>query len=147
MENQNYKNFREKFRIEELAVLETEHWVWSVRPMQPTIGCGILSMKRPAEAVSEMTEEEGADMTHMIRVIEKVLQEAFGYQRIHYILYMLEDFHVHYHVIPRYDSEKIFEGQVYVDSTWPKLPALVSEPIPAETLYALRDFLRENAEK
>lgn len=145
--NRKYEEFCEKFHIQELTILETKHWVWSVRPMQPTIGCGILSMKRPAGAVSEMTEEEGADMVRMIRVIERTLTKTFHYQRVHYILYMLEDFHVHYHVLPRYDSERIFQERAYTDTAWPGLPSLVSDPVPEETLYALRDFLRENAER
>lgn len=47
------------------------------------------------------------------------LREVFHYQRVHYILYMLEDFQVHYHVLPRYDSEPMFEGQAFVDEAWP----------------------------
>lgn len=141
----NYTDFRNKFRIAELTILETEHWVWSVRPMQPTIGCGVLSMKRPCEAVSDMTEEEGADMTRILKIIEETLKKAFSYDRIHYILYMLEDYHVHYHVLPRYAAPRGFAGVTYEDPTWPKLPALASDPVPAETLQALAAHLRELA--
>ncbi len=39
-------NFKEKFSLDELTVCESEFWVWSVRKVQPTIGSGVLSLKK-----------------------------------------------------------------------------------------------------
>jgi diadenosine tetraphosphate (Ap4A) HIT family hydrolase len=37
---------------------------------------------------------------------------------------MMVDHHVHYHVIPRYESESEFEGLKWTDNGWPALPIL-----------------------
>ena len=50
MENPELTAFREKFRVAELCVVETEHWAWSVRPAQPTLGATVLSLRRGASA-------------------------------------------------------------------------------------------------
>ena len=42
--------FHEKFRVPELEVVRSEYWTWSVRPVQSTLGAGILSLNRFATA-------------------------------------------------------------------------------------------------
>ncbi len=43
--------FHEKFRVPELEVVSSAHWTWSVRPVQTTLGAGILSLNRFADVV------------------------------------------------------------------------------------------------
>ena len=38
----NFKNFNSKFNVDELLIVQTEYWRWSLRPIQCTFGAGIL---------------------------------------------------------------------------------------------------------
>lgn len=142
--SKNFTDFEEKFRLPELVIAETEYWRWSVRPIQSTIGAGILSAKRPVEAFSEMTENESADLGTMIKIIEDTLKTTFGYKRINYLMLMMVDFHVHFHVIPRYDHDIEFSDITWKDKGWPTPPILDAESVSDNVLFAVRDELRRN---
>ena len=92
--SENFNNFNSKFNVDELMVIQTDYWRWSVRPVQCTVGAGILSLKRPAESMSELTEEEGADLIKISKIIETVLKSAYGMDKINYIMLMMVDFHM-----------------------------------------------------
>ncbi|HLE81810.1 MAG TPA: HIT family protein, partial [Dehalococcoidia bacterium] len=107
--------FEEKFRTRELLVREFEHWLWSVRPVQATLGAGVLSLKRYAEKFSDLSERETGELARVVTVIEKTLSEAFHYDKINYLMLMMVDPHVHFHVIPRYASARSFAGREWPD--------------------------------
>lgn len=123
-ETHTLDQFQKKFRVEELKVLETGAWSWSVRPAQPTLGSGILSLNRYALHLSEVTPEEMADLRELIVQLEKAVKAVFSYNIMNYLMLMMVDHHVHYHVIPRYDGIRQFAGFEWVDNGWPALPVL-----------------------
>ena len=142
--SENYTNFQTKFRLPELVIAETDHWRWSIRPEQATIGAGVLSAKRAVEAFSGITEEESADLGKMIKIIENTLKKVFSYNRINYLMLMMVDFHVHFHVIPRYDHDINFAGITWKDRGWPTPPILDSDLVNDDILFAIRDELKQN---
>ena len=93
----NFDNFNEKFKVEDLLIVQTDYWRWSVRPLQCTVGAGILSLKRPAESMSELTLEEGKDLVVITKIIEATLKKAFNMEKMNYIMLMMVDYHIHYH--------------------------------------------------
>ena len=142
--SKNFEDFEKKFRLSELVIAETAFWRWSVRPEQATVGAGVLSAKRPVEAFSEITEEESADLGKMLKIIEDTLKTTFEYKRINYLMLMMVDFHVHFHVIPRYDHDIEFSGIVWKDKGWPTPPVLDAEAVSDDILFAIRDELKRN---
>lgn len=142
--SENFNNFNSKFNVDELMVIQTDYWRWSVRPVQCTVGAGILSLKRPAESMSELTEEEGADLIKITKIIETALKSAYGMDKINYIMLMMVDFHIHYHVVPRYSRGIEFAGQTFKDMGWPKPPILDAESVGQETLLKIRDYLKSH---
>lgn len=141
---QNYLNFVTKFRVKELIIHETEYWRWSIRPLQCTIGASILSLSRPAEKMLELTSEEGADLAKMSKVIESTLDKCFGQDKMNYIMLMMVDNHIHYHVVPRYSQPVDFDGKKYEDACWPKPPVLDTGKLEESELLKIRDFLKDN---
>lgn len=136
--------FYEKFRVDELLVVRSKHWSWSVRPVHSTLGAGVLSLNRYCEAMSDLTTEEGADLTLICRTIEAALREFTAPARMNYVMLMMVDSHLHFHVLPRYPSDKEFGGQVWHDGGWPALPAMGDNgEVSSTTLLAIRDALRE----
>ncbi len=46
---------------------------------------------------------------------------------MNYLMLMMVDKHVHYHIIPRYSETKTFLGREWKDSGWPAIPNLNAE--------------------
>ncbi|QNO13381.1 HIT family protein [Alkalicella caledoniensis] len=122
-------DFTHKFKTDELSIYETEYWLWSLRPVQSTLGAGVLSLKRECWNFSELKQEEFSDLYNVIKVIEQTLQNAFDYDKINYLMLMMIDKQVHYHVIPRYKDEVKFNNKSWVDSGWPGIPSLAGDEV------------------
>ncbi len=135
--------FREKFRVDALTVHASEAWTWSVRPVQTTIGAGVLSANRDCEAFGDLTPDEGADLLRMIGVVEATLRAAFAYSRINYLMLMMVDPHVHFHVVPRYEDAVEFADLRWQDGAWPGPPNLMDHADQSgdAQLQAVRDHL------
>lgn len=124
METNTLEEFRAKFRVEELSIFSNESWTWSLRPALPTLGASIISLNRFALQMSDVSPKEMADLEKLIKVVEGALSISFDYKIMNYLMLMMVDHHVHYHVIPRYDGEKEFMETKWIDSGWPALPAM-----------------------
>lgn len=139
--------FQAKFRVTELALLATDHWVWSLRPGQCTIGAGILSLARPATAFAQMTAAEGADLAVIVAKLEAVLERFSAPDKMNYLMLMMVDPHLHFHVIPRYAQAREVAGRTWTDSGWPALPNiadnadLAGEPVLLDIHTALQGLL------
>jgi len=140
----DFSKFREKFRVEELKLFETKHWVWSLRPVQVTLGSGVLSLKRPCSFFSQLEEAEFCDLQAIIEVIEQSLSRTFNYDVANYLMLMMVDKHVHFHVIPRYGRSIEMFDTVWHDRCWPGVPDLavgIEEPL---VLKKLCEFIKSN---
>ena len=137
-------SFKLKFKIEELIIYETEYWLWSLRPVQSTLGAGVLSLKRECPVFSELKQEEFSDFSNVIKVIEKTLKKAFNYDIMNYLMLMMVDKQVHYHVIPRYESTIDFAGTSWEDSGWPGVPNLAGEEIEIKVLEDIKYLISKN---
>lgn len=141
---ENFKNFQDKFKTEALTIYETKYWKWSLRPVQVTVGAGILSLKRPAERFSDITEKESKDLVEIVKVIEKTLDGLFHYKRMNYLMLMMVDYHVHFHAIPRYDGPIECIGKSWGDEAYPKPVAVAGTPNDNETLIRLLDYMKNH---
>ncbi len=105
-------------------VAEYEHWVVLLRPTQPTLGSLILAARDKAIAFSDLPAPAFAELRSAIQDIERALGEAVGYARINYLMLMMVDPNVHFHVVPRYEGERSACGVTVSDGGWPRVPAL-----------------------
>ena len=60
----------------------------------------------------------------MVAHIEQALQSFCAYEKINYLMLMMVDPEVHFHVIPRYSGSRIFEDVDFADHGWPGQPDL-----------------------
>jgi diadenosine tetraphosphate (Ap4A) HIT family hydrolase len=130
-----------KFGYPQSLVAETASWLVLVRPSQPTFGALVLVCREPAEAFSDLSPAAFADLGEAVRRVEGVLRAAVEYQRINYLMLMMVDRDVHFHVLPRYDGARSFEGAAFPDEGWPgppKLSPAVELAAPALTSLTAR---------
>jgi diadenosine tetraphosphate (Ap4A) HIT family hydrolase len=139
-----FSEFKSKFRIKELKIYETEYWVWSLRPVQATLGAGVLSLKRECPVFSELNQEEFSDLNNIIKIIENTLKKVFNYDIMNYLMLMMVDKQVHYHVIPRYERDTEFSGITWKDSGWPGVPNLAGEEVEVKTLKKILTAVKDN---
>lgn len=116
----------ETFGYPDTLIKEYQHWVVLLRPGQVTMGSLILCSTSDSEKYSALPQDAFAEMKTAIDDIEQCLSDLFSYEKINYMMLMMRDKHVHYHVIPRYSGEKQHLDKTYVDKGWPALPDLAS---------------------
>lgn len=112
------------FGYPDTLIAEYGPWLLLLRPKQPTLGSLVLVCREPATAFSQLTPEAFAALKTATAAIEQGLKGFVDYQRINYLMLMMVDPDVHFHVIPRYESVRVFEGVSFADAGWPGPPAL-----------------------
>lgn len=139
--------FESAFQLDHLTIATTNNWTWSLRPQQPTLGAGVISLRSFASRFSDIPEGAGEDLTRIIQIVERTLSDCFAYDKINHLMLMMVDAHVHMHVIPRYAQERTFAGRTWTDEGWPKFPVLANDIADKdpELLAELVQHLREAA--
>lgn len=143
----NLKEFKDKFKVKKMMIYESDYWIWSLRPEQVTIGAGILSLKREVFSLSNLKEEEFKNLYDIIPIIEDSLSKTFDYDIMNYLMLMMVDNQVHYHIIPRYKKEIKYLDRTWVDLGWPKAPNLKKEVQSEDTLYDILNEIKKNVTK
>jgi diadenosine tetraphosphate (Ap4A) HIT family hydrolase len=134
-----------RFGYPETLVADYAHWVVLLRPEQPTLGSLVLAAKGPATAFSQLSAEAFAELGRVVQDIEGRVCDAVGYAKINYLMLMMVDRNVHFHVIPRYEGERSAAGVTVRDAGWPKAPALgEAVELSAEQTAALVGWLRSD---
>lgn len=115
-----------KFGYPATIVREFDHWIVLVRPAQVTLGSLVLAAKSDATAYHQLPREAFAEEADAITTIETGLSTFCAYERINYLMLMMVDPNVHFHVIPRYSEPRDWGGLQFADAGWPGPPALGS---------------------
>jgi diadenosine tetraphosphate (Ap4A) HIT family hydrolase len=113
-----------RFGYPATLIAEYDRWLVLLRPAQPTLGSLVLAAKSDATAFSALEPAAMAGLGEAVRDIEAVLAQAVSFARINYLMLMMVDPHVHFHVLPRYEGERSACGLTVRDAGWPKVPAL-----------------------
>ena len=114
----------EKFGFPTTLLREFDHWVVLLRPAQVTLGSLVLAAKSDATAYGALPREAFVEQGEVVAVIERALAHFTAYERINYLMLMMVDPHVHFHVIPRYSTPRSWNGMEFPDSGWPGPPQL-----------------------
>lgn len=133
-----------KFGYPGTVIHEDDEWTVLVRPQQATLGSLVLVSRQPVQQFGAVRDAGFLALGPVVRRIEATLSGFVSYDKINYLMLMMVDPDVHFHVIPRYEGERRFRDMVVADSGWPGPPALGAAVEPGgETLAALVDDLRE----
>jgi len=103
---------------------ESALWSVQLRPAQVTLGALVLVCKEPATRFGQLSEAAFIELRGMVAAAEAALAQAFGWERINYLMLMMVDPDVHFHVLPRYSSTRTFAGAAFEDAGWPGPPRL-----------------------
>lgn len=114
----------EKFGYPATLLRELDHWMILLRPAQVTLGSLVLAARSAATAYSDLPREAFAEQADAVAIIERALRAFVDYERINYLMLMMVDPNVHFHVIPRYSHARQWSGIDFPDAGWPGAPQL-----------------------
>ena len=113
-----------KFGAPQTIIRSFQYWSVLLRPAQATLGALVLAAHEPVQAFSQLSPASFAELHSVTGQIESALAKAFHYDKINYLMLMMVDPDVHFHVIPRYAQPKPFAGMEFIDAGWPAMPNL-----------------------
>lgn len=131
-----------KFGYPDSLIREYQHWVVLLRPAQVTLGSLVLAAKSNATAFGSLSPDAHTELAPITAEIEATLKATIAYERINYLMLMMVDPHVHFHVFPRYDGSRRLADLEIADLGWPGVPDLKSAvALPKPAFASLRDWL------
>lgn len=79
-----------------------------------------------------------------MKTIETTLHTAFSPEKMNYLMLMMVDDHLHFHVLPRYAETKVFADLEWSDSGWPGPPGMNDHADRADdrAIFEVCDFLK-----
>jgi diadenosine tetraphosphate (Ap4A) HIT family hydrolase len=116
-------------------VHEYRHWCVLLRPAQVTLASLVMVCKSHETQFSAISDEAFAEMSQVTKDIEANLAAFRKWDKINYLMLMMVDRHVHFHVIPRYGDDQVFEGTVFADAGWPAVPQLGKGVTPEPAVF------------
>lgn len=128
-----------KFGYPGTLVREYEHWAVLLRPAQVTLGSLVLAAKSDTTSFGQLPPGAHAELAVVTRDIEEILGKEICYERINYLMLMMVDPHVHFHVFPRYEGGRTIGNVTIEDRGWPGPPDLASgQSLPKSLFEELR---------
>ncbi len=124
-------------------IREYRHWLVLARPQQVTLGALVLVCTDAARAFSQISVRAFEELAQVTVDLDAALTRSFRPDKLNYLMLMMVDPDVHFHVLPRYDSAREFAGGSHSDRFWPK-PVDLTQPVETEAklVEAVRDALR-----
>lgn len=119
-----YNETMRKFGAPHTIIYQYQHWSILLRPIQLTLGSIVLVAHDPASAFSELNQASFTELHKITAQLESTLGRAFTYDKLNYLMLMMVDPDVHFHVIPRYAEPKQFGDIGFTDPGWPGAPDL-----------------------
>jgi diadenosine tetraphosphate (Ap4A) HIT family hydrolase len=133
-----------KFGDPVTRIAQTDSWTVLLRPKQPTFGSLVLVCREPVQAFADVSAPGFAELRAMVQRIESTLRGFVAYERINYLMLMMVDPDVHFHVIPRYNGTRNFGAIAFPDTGWPGQPALEpAVPLDSATIDGVVARLRD----
>lgn len=123
-----------KFGYPRTLVHQGQHWAVLVRPAQPTLGSLVLCALADKTAYGDLPAAAFAEQAALVGRIEQLLRGFVSYEKVNYLMLMMVDPHVHFHVLPRYKGSRTFEGHEFLDPGWPGLPDFSKNQVASATL-------------
>jgi diadenosine tetraphosphate (Ap4A) HIT family hydrolase len=132
-----------KFGHPETLLAAWTHWAVLLRPAQVTLGSLVLVCSEPVQRFGAISPGAAAELREVVAAIETALGECVHYDKLNYLMLMMVDPDVHFHVIPRHAGPRSYAGAEFVDPFWPGPPDVTrSQPLSEAVREALIRDLR-----
>jgi diadenosine tetraphosphate (Ap4A) HIT family hydrolase len=118
MSHQENCEFCDK-KFSETALKEYTDWEVQLFLNQYHLGRSLIKLKRHAVDLTELKEDERKELFEkVLPELEDTLNKLFQPDLYNQATLGNDCRHLHIHVIPRYSSERTFNGQTFRDENW-----------------------------
>ena len=111
------------FDFKKYTIKEYNNWSLLLNKSQFTLGTMVLICRENVFNFSEISAESHSELPLIVKEIEINLKKVIKYEKLNYIMLMMVDPNVHFHIIPRY-PKIIYNKIEYIDFGWPGKPDL-----------------------
>ena len=133
----------QKFEEDKNTIKDFGYWKLLVSNNTRTLGNCVLVIKRDARRFSELTPEEMENFAVAVKETEDALRLAFKYDKINWLMLMMHDLQVHFHVLPRYQETKEFAGMSFEDGFKKGDPLIYDKlDLSQDMLDSIRDEIK-----
>ncbi|UTB33581.1 MAG: HIT family protein [Methanobacterium sp. ERen5] len=122
-------------------ISERSYWTIHLAPSQRYLGTCVVANKRQCSNLSELETEEWKEFTEIVREMENTLNNIFKPTLFNWSCFKNASFRdknphpqVHWHLIPRYDEMKVFEGIKFEDLDFGYIPQPISRKISEDVM-------------
>lgn len=141
MQNDRNATFS-KFGGPGTLVADYEHWCVLARPKQVTLGSLVLLSNSQHERFPDLPAAAFSELAKVTADIEEALGTLVSPEKMNYLMLMMVDPHVHFHVFPRYSEDRRFEETDFSDAGWPGPPDLSSGVSDEAVVASVCDALK-----
>ncbi len=127
------------------------HWIVFLAPQQSNIGTCVVALNRHEQDLSGLTPEEWLEFGELVSKLEYAVKKCFDVTMFNWGSLMnasylkdAPDPHVHWHFIPRYNHDVVFEGVKFEDPYFGTMKPRPFRPIRDELRMKLISFIRDN---
>src|SRR5690606_6678980 len=107
-----------KFGYPDTLIREYEHWVVLLRPAQVTLGSLIVAAKSNAQEFGDLSADHFSELKTVTTDVSAALKELVSHRKLNWLMLMMVDPHVHFHLIPRYEGKREWEREIFEDKSW-----------------------------
>ena len=113
-----------KFGYPDTLIRDYAYWVVLLRNDQVTLGSLVVAEKSDATSLSAVSPHALGELALIAGDIETAFARTFRPDKFNYLMLMMVDPNVHFHVLPRYAGVRECVGVRFEDRAWPKAPNL-----------------------
>lgn len=136
-------------KFEEYSIKRYRFWTVYVAENQQYLGRAVIWLTREGDMqrLSSLTSEERAELWDIVLPeYESAVAKLWAPDHMNYAwlgnYFPAHKGHGHMHVIPRYASSRVFQGNTFVDAEWGNMYGRTPGDSPKEVVVAVRDALR-----
>lgn len=101
-----------------MLIFDGKRWAVVLNADQGLLGRCFCLLKRPETDLTALDEDETTELWHLLRRTRAALAQVFAPDHFNFSALMNQDPQVHFHVVPRYKTDRLFEGVTFTDPSF-----------------------------
>ncbi len=125
-------------------ITEREYWNIFLAPSQRYLGTCVVAIKRHCSSLSELEDVEWMEFSRIVRDMEGIINKLFNPTLFNWSCFKNAAYRydypnpeVHWHLIPRYDTEVEFNDIKFEDPDFGYIPQPITRKISEEVMQSM----------
>ncbi len=132
-------------------LFEGKYWQIYLAPSQRYLGTCVVVLKRYSKNLRELETAEWIEFSEIVKMLEECIKKTFNPTLFNWSCFMNSAYRVdppnpevHWHLIPRYNYNIIFEGLEFTDPDFGYIPRPIERKIPKVIMDKIISKLKKN---